>query len=194
MNSFADYESYDDIVDKLTQYNRSTTTAEAYRAEIRTFSQAHVGLGLSQSFFDADAVALDSSMQNQGGLSINFGVDVLSTRWGLEGTYSNFGTQNTNDTKIKLREYSIKGLFKPSINKTWSMRMGLGVSSRFLDINNARTSESYKTPSGLFLFGIQSYISQFVSVGADVSFKTAMISETIDNNSVDLSFRVDTHF
>lgn len=194
-SAFSNYESYDEIVDKLSYYNKSSTsTNQAYRSEIRTFSRAHVGLGLSQTFFDADAVALDSSMQNQGGLLINVGVDVLNPSWGLEGSYSNFGSQNTNNSEIKLREFSIKGLYKPSINKTWTMRMGAGVSSRFLDISNPATNVSFKTPSALFLFGLDSYISQFVSVGADLSFKTAMISDTIDNNSVDLAFRVDTHF
>lgn len=193
--AFAEFESYDEIVDKLSRADsNSLTTNQAYRSEIRTFSRAHIGLGLAQTFFDADAVALDSSMQNQGGLIINIGVDVLSTKWGLEGSYANFGTQNTDDTQIKLREFAIKGLYKPSINKTWTMRLGLGVSSRFLDIVNQSTNESYKTPSGLFLFGLDSYISQSVSVGADLSFKTALIDDTIDNTSVDLAFRVDTHF
>ncbi len=191
----ANYESYDEIVNKLSSYeSRTLTDNQAYRSEVRTFSRAHIGLGIAQSFFDADAVALNSRMQNQGGLVINVGVDVMSPSWGLEGSYANFGTQNTSDSEIKLREFTIKGLYKPSLNKTWTMRMGVGVSSRFLDINNAQTSESYKTPSGLFLFGLDSYISQFVSVGADLSFKTAMINETIDNNSVDLAFRIDTHF
>ncbi len=192
---FADYENYDEIVNKLSAYeNSKLTDNQAYRSEIRTFSRAHIGLGVAQTFFDADATALDSNMQNQGGLIINVGVDVLNSSWGLEGSYANFGTQNLANSQIKLREFNIKGLYKPSLNKTWSMRMGLGVSSRFLDINNPQTSESYKTPSGLFLFGLDSYVSQFVSVGADLSFKTAMIHETIDKNSVDLAFRVDTHF
>ena len=195
MNCFSNYEGYDEIVDKLSRYNdQDLTQNQAYRAEIRTFSRAHVGLGVAQSFFDADAPALNSSMQNQGGLIVNVGVDVLSTEYGLEGSYANYGTQNTNDSEIKLREFTIKGLYKPALNKTWSMRMGLGVSSRFLDIRNIKVNDAYKTPSALFLFGMDSYISQFVSVGADLSFKTAMINDTIDKNSVDLAFRVDTHF
>lgn len=193
--AFSDYENYDDIVNKLSKYSTDDLREnQAYRAEIRTYSKVHLGLGLSQTFYDADAVALNSRMQNQGGLMINVGVDILNHNWGLEGSYSNFGTANTDDTQIRLREFAIKGLYKPSINKTWSMRMGMGVSSRFLDISNAATNESYKTPSGLFLFGVDSYISQLISVGADLSFKTAMINDTIDKNSVDLSFRVDTHF
>ncbi len=191
----ANYESYDEIVSKLSAYeDRKLTDNQAYRSEIRTFSRAHIGLGVAQSFFDADATALRSGMQNQGGLIINLGVDVMNHNWGLEGSYANFGTQNTSNSQIKLREFTIKGLYKPPLNKTWSLRMGLGVSSRFLDISNPQTNVSYKTPSGLLLFGLDSYISKFISVGADFSFKTAMINDTIDKNSVDLAFRVDTHF
>ncbi len=195
LSANANYESYDEIVTKLSSYESVERDPNpAYRSDIRTFSRAHIGLGIAQTFFDADAAALDSSMQNQGGLLINVGVDVLNQHWGLEGSYTNFGTQNTSGSEIKLREFAIKGLYKPSLNKTWSLRLGLGVSSRFLDINNPSTNEAYKTPSGLFLFGVDSYISKFISVGADLNFKTAMIDDTIDKNSVDLAFRVDTHF
>jgi hypothetical protein len=191
----ADYESYDEIVSKLSTYeNRSLSDQQVYRREVRTFSRAHIGLGLAQTFFDADAVALNSRMQNQGGLVINVGVDVMSSRWGLEGSYANFGTQNTDSNEIRLREFTLRGLYKPSLNKTWTMRMGVGVSSRFLDVSNPQVEQSFRTPSGLFLFGMDSYISQFISVGADLSFKTAMIADTIDKNSVDLAFRIDTHF
>jgi hypothetical protein len=193
--SFADYESYDEIVDKLSSYkNTELRQNQAYRAEIRTFSKAHIGLGLTQSFFDADAVGFNSKIQNQGGLLINVGVDVFNPSWGVEGSYANYGTSNESNSQLKLREFTLKGLYKPSIDKTWSMRIGLGFSSRFLDISNTLANSKYKTPSGLFLFGIESYINSFVSVGADINFKTAMISETIDKNSVDLAFRVDTHF
>ncbi len=194
-SALSDYEGYDEIVNKLSAYSKKDLRDnQAYRSEIRTYSKVHLGLGLSQTFFDADAAGFDSRMQNQGGLLINVGVDVLNQNWGIEGSYSNFGTANNNNSQIQLKEFSLKGLYKPSINKTWSMRMGLGISSRFLDISNPTTNESYKTPSALFLFGVESYISQMISVGTDLGFKAAMIDDTIDKNSVDLSFRIDTHF
>lgn len=193
--SFANYESYDEIVSKLSKYqDEELTENQAYRSEIRTYSRAHIGIGLAQTFFDADAVALNSRMQNQGGLLINVGVDILNERWGLEGSYANFGRSRTDNSEISLREFSLKGLYKPSLNKTWSMRLGLGFSSRYLQINNPAIDKNYRTPSGLFLLGLDSHINSFISVGADFSFKTAMIDDTIDKNSVDLSFRFDTHF
>ncbi len=191
----ADYEGYDEIVEKLSKYNtKDLTSNAAYRTEMRTFSRAHLGLGLTQTFYDADAPGVSSSMQNQGGLLINLGVDVFSTSWGLEGSYSNFGTLQTSNTSMRLREFNLKALYKPTINKVWNMRMGLGFSSRFLDIANTLQNREYRTPSGVFTFGIDSYLNSFISVGADINFKTAMITDTIDKNSVDLAFRVDTHF
>lgn len=193
--SFSDYENYDDIVDKLSKYSTIETKGKkTYKTEVQTYSKVHMGLGLSQTFYDADAVALNSRMQNQGGLMINIGVDLLSQKWGLEGSYSNFGTANTDNSQVRLKEFALKGLYKTTLTETWRMRLGLGMSSRFLDISNAVTQESYKTPSALFLFGIDSYISQMISVGADLGLKTALINDTIDKNSLDLSFRIDTHF
>jgi hypothetical protein len=191
----ASYESYDEIVDKLSRYDDAPTEpSQSSRGGVRSFSRAHIGLGIAQSFFDADVAGLDSRVQNQGGLIINLGVDLLSSTWGVEGSYTNFGSQNTDSTEINLREFSLKGLYKPQLSSSWVMRLGLGLSSRFLDISNMAGVSSYQTPSGLFLFGMDSYISRRISIGADLSFKTAMISDTIDQSSVDLSFRVDTHF
>lgn len=193
--TFADYEGYDEIVDKLSRYQTTEVRKDISSARTsRSFSRAHIGLGLTQTFFDADAPNLNSGMQNQGGLIINVGVDVLSSLWGVEGSYANFGNRSTDDNQINLREFSLIGLYKPALNKNWNMRMGVGVSSRFLKINNLVASSEYRTPSGIFLFGMDTYLNSFISVGADFKFKTAMIHETIDKNSVDLAFRVDTHF
>lgn len=195
LNVYADYESYDEIVDKLSKYsNTEVIKKPVYTSSSRTFSTAHLGLGFTQTFYDADASNLNSNMQNQGGLLVTVGVDLLNEQWGVEGSFINFGKLETSNSDVKLKEFTIRGLYKPSVAKNWNMRLGLGVSSRFLDVSNSETNRSYKTPSGLFLFGIESYMNSFISVGADLSFKTAMINDTIDKNSVDLAFKVDTHF
>lgn len=195
LNVYADYESYDEIVDKLSKYsNTEVTQKPVFTSSSRTFSTAHLGLGFTQTFYDADASSLNSNMQNQGGLLVTVGVDLLNEQWGVEGSFINFGKLEASNSDIKLKEFTIRGLYKPSVAKNWNMRLGLGVSSRFLDISNSEINRSYKTPSGLFLFGIESYMNSFISVGADLSFKTAMINDTIDKNSIDLAFKVDTHF
>lgn len=193
--ALADYENYDEIVDKLSKYSDGDLREnQAYRTEVRTFSRAHLGLGLVQTIYDADSENLSRSMQNQGGLIVNVGVDVFNQYWGLEGSYANYGNNRTQNATLKLREFAVKGLYKPTLNKTWSMRLGLGFSSRFLDVNSLNGGQSAKTPSSLFLVGVESYISSMVSLGADFSLKTAMISDTIDKNSADFIFRIDTHF
>ena len=193
--TLADYESYDEIVDKLSKFSTTEThTPKKYVAPMRTFSKAHLGLGFTQTFYDADAVNLDSRMQNQGGLLIAVGIDLLNEKWAIEGSYINYGKIQPSSNTIKLREFTVRALYKPNMNKSWNARIGLGVSSRFLNVSNSQINEDYRTPSGLFLFGLESYINSSVSFGADLSFKTAMIDDTIDKNSVDLAFKVDTHF
>ena len=55
------YETYDEIVDKLSQYSRSEVkTKNTYKAPTRGFSTAHIGIGFTQTFYDADEVALDA--------------------------------------------------------------------------------------------------------------------------------------
>jgi len=196
MNSSADFESYDQIVDKLSKYSKDNREVKAQNSRsVRSYSMAHIGLGASQTFYDPSRSPLSStSLQNQGGLIINVGVDVFSSQWGLEGSFANYGRLNNQETDIRLREFSLKGVYKPMLSNDWNMRLGIGISSRFLDLRTPLGSASYKTPSGLFTVGVDSYINSFISVGADLNFKTAMISDSIDQNSVDLAFRIDTHF
>ena len=195
-NSYADFESYDQIVDKLSKYTKDKREIKAQSSgNVRSYSMAHIGLGASQTFYDPSRSPLSStSFQNQGGLIIKLGFDLFSPQWGLEGSFANYGRLNNQETDIRLREFSLKGLYKPEVANNWNMRLGIGMSSRFLDLQTPLGSASYKTPSGLFTVGIDSYINSFISVGADLNFKTAMISDSIDQNSVDLAFRIDTHF
>jgi hypothetical protein len=196
LNSWADFENYDQIVDKLSRYTDTKKEVRSRQSSsLRDYSMAHLGLGLAQTFYSTGDSGLTSErMQNQGGLLINVGVDLFNPRWGLEGSFANFGRMNGSDADIQLREFSLKALYKPTLSNNWNMRMGVGMSSRFLNINSELGDASYRTPSGLFTLGIDSYINSFISVGADLNFKTAMIGDTVDKNSVDLSFRVDTHF
>ena len=203
----ANFESYDEIVDKLSKYG----TTEKIKTKKPTFKKdippmVHMGLGLTQSFFgthgSSSGVPLADqsptvSIQNQGGVMINLGVDVLNRNWGLEGSYANFGIQETEDRSLQLREFAIKGVYKPLLSSTWTLRTGVGMSARFLDIISSgqnQINQSHKTPSGLFFLALDNYLTPFVSVGADLGLKTALIEDTIDRASVDLTFRVDTHF
>lgn len=193
---WADYENYDQIVEKLTRYSQKKQQKEVATSTETSnqFSQAHIGLGFMQTFYDANTPGSKNSIQNQGGLLLNVGIDIFSPQWAMEGSYANFGTQESNALRLALREYSLKVLHKPNMGGLWNLRLGAGFSSRFLDISQSNSNTRHQTPSALFTFGLESHLNSFMSIGADLNFKTAMISETIDKNSVDLAFRIDTHF
>ncbi|MCB0378850.1 MAG: outer membrane beta-barrel protein [Bdellovibrionales bacterium] len=193
--NYEQYDNYDDIVEKLSAYNKADLRENvAYRSQVRSYSRAHAGIGMGQTFFDADAQGFNSSMQNQSGILLSLGVDLLNEKWGVEGVFTNFGRADTEGTKLRLKEYAIKGLYKPSLSKSWNMKLGLGLSSRFLDVANSQINQSYRTPAGMLSIGIDSYLTSFLSIGAEMNYKTALIDDTIDKNSVDLNLRVDTHF
>ena len=192
----AQFESYDQIVSDLSNFNSTKTSRKKIkkRRSYNSYPKAHLGIGMGRSFYDSGNELSPSGVEEQGGLVINLGIDLLSREFGIEGSFANFGTSDNENGQQDLREFTLQGIFRPVLTSTWAVKLGLGLSSRFLDISSQGTQQSFRTPSGLFLFGVDRYLSDMVSVGADLSFKSAMISDTVDKSSANLSLRFDTHF
>ena len=126
---------------------------------------------------------------------LSLAVDILSPEFGLEGNYYNYGRHSDSQSSIRLKEFALRGLYRPEISKAWFAKAGLGFSSRSLRVDPREgEGREYRTPSMMFSFGIDAYLNSFLSVGAEFAFKTAMIPDTIDRNSADLTVRLDTHF
>lgn len=188
------YEGYEDIVDRLTAdtdnyYNRS-------RIDFRKLTRAHAGIGMSQTFYQSSSSDGDRNGLRHGGLMLALGVDLLSRSWTIEGIYHNFGRSEGQSTRFQLKEVALKLLYKPHFINSWFLRFGGGMSSRFLKVTNFETAtgRNYQTPSLLANIGMDTFITDAISFGIDFNFKSALIEDTIDRRSVDVSLRLDTHF
>jgi len=188
------YESYDDIVDKLSRYNDGSVIERKRYKPLHT--RAHAGMGLSQTFFQSSSSDGDQNGLEHGGLMLSLGMDVFSSRWGIEGSFQNFGRSQGATSQYQLREWNMKAFYKPQIGLDWFLRVGGGVSSRFLKVKNLDTQaeREWNTPSLSLTLGVDTYLTRMLSFGADLNYKNALIQDTIDSQSIDVSFRIDTHF
>ena len=192
--AFDEYEGYDDIVDRLT--SDDDTFYNGYTLYGAQFTKAHAGIGMSQTFYNSSSAGGDSNGQRHGGMMIALGVDLLSRKWSVEGAFHNFGRSQGDNASFQLKEVALKLLYKPNIVRSWFLRVGGGLSSRFLQVTryNDQSISKQETPSMLGTVGVDTYITNGISFGIDLNLKNSLIQDTIDRRSVDVSLRLDTHF
>ncbi|MES2857513.1 MAG: hypothetical protein V4692_16705 [Bdellovibrionota bacterium] len=84
---------------------------------------------------------------------------------------------------------------KDRISRRLGYRFGAGLSARYLSVKQSgQVTKEYTTPSGVATAGLDFFMSNRFSVGAELNGRSAMIGETVDKNSVDGTLRIDAHF
>ena len=153
----------------------------------------HGGLGMatlmqSVSFDDGRSVYL-----GQKGIQASFGIDLFSANWMAEGTARTFNESEDVPQKVSLQEFELKIMFKERLARQLGLRLGGGLSARYMNLHRAGETRTYTTPSGLASLGFDIFINDKVSFGADLNGRSAMITDTPDKNSIDATLRVDFH-
>jgi hypothetical protein len=52
----------------------------------------------------------------------------------------------------------------------------------------------YTTPSSVLTAGVELLAAKSLTLGADISNRSALVGETIDRNSYDMTLRIDANF
>jgi hypothetical protein len=155
----------------------------------------HFGVGIANlmemiSFDDGSHVFL-----GQRGIQVAGGIDLFSPNWQTEGTYRNFGESEDGSTKVTMQEWELKFIYKDHLQKMLGLRAGGGLSARYMSVHSPRLPrEEFTTPSMVATVGLDAFVSDAFSIGADLTGRSAMITETPDRNSIDVTLRMDTHF
>ena len=186
-------QSYDDLLNELT--SRSKRTQSYYANESLDLIKIHIGFGALAS---ANKIKmLDKTfIKEQSGFQLSMGLDLFSQNWATEIVIRNFG-QTSSATEIRsLREYDLTVLFKDKLENQMGYRFGMGLGTRYLRIsdntNNIFVDSS--TPTGVLFIGAEAFISQYLSFIFDLGTRTALISDTVDKNSIDLGLSLVTNF
>jgi hypothetical protein len=190
---------YDAIVDQLSKENAATTVRA--RQPVATSSSMdsvmiHGGLGFANfvqgiNFDDGTATTL-----NQRGIQAALGIDLFSPNWMSEGTFRTFAEDGDAKVRAAVHEFELKMLFKDRLTASrFGYRAGVGITGRYLTIKRKGfAEESYTTPMSVATLGGDLFVNDRFSLGADINARNALIGETIDHNSYDLTLRVDAHF
>ena len=185
-----DYEevSYDDLLNELTskkqkiQQDNNTDTP-----------RLHAGIGYANSFSNISTNGQHFS-RNATGIQLSVGTDLISQEWYAEGIFRNYGSNSNGAEDFGLRELEAKIGYTNLLKDVWHYTISSGVSERFLKFSdptrNIDVNES--TPELVISTGIFAQVHRNLSVGAEVSGRTAMVNKTSDQNSFDFAFRLNT--
>jgi hypothetical protein len=204
----ADYTSYDSIVDDLQKQTAKQPAATTSRTSARKgwFSASpaasgdpfenvwiHAGVGFAQT---TQNLTLPNGVQSYmagHGVQAALGIDILGPNLSAEGTVRTFGESEDSSSKISLKEFDLKILFKAR-HSSFGFRAGGGLSARYMTVRSGLDTYDVTTPASVLTLGGDIYLTPAVSLGLDLSTRNAMISDTFDKSSYDGTIRVDTHF
>lgn len=202
MDDDEDVVGYDVIVNNL---NRQVSTSDATTTKARQpkptaedpFENVwmHAGAGYVQV---VQSIALPdgaTAYLNQKGVQASLGIDLFSPNWSAEGTVRSFNDNDDKTTQVSLKEFELKMFFKDRFTRAVGYHVGGGISGRYMTLAAAgQATVDYTTPSTVGTVGIDLFLTDRFSVGADVSGRSAMISDTLDRGSLDGTLRLDAHF
>jgi hypothetical protein len=196
-----DVEDFDTIVRKLSGANKITTSVKVESDNPLDMSEIHVGAGIANEFSNVTTVNGRRVPSNQKGFQAALGIDLFSPYWLAEGTVRSFSDQTSPDVRTGLREFDLKVLHKARVTDLFRYRLGGGLAARYLNIQEKQEGApamgpriEYVTPASILTAGLEARFNSWLSVGTDVAYRSAMIADTIDQNSFDFVVRVDAHF
>lgn len=191
-----DYETYDSIVGQLS-------TNRSYQPKLKTNDpyeniRIHAGIGMAMSMTNFKTKGKNQTGFFQG-MELVFGIDLFSNTWLAQGSFRNFGRtelDNNIGNEAQLSEFDLLLVYRPLINKHFRLRTSGGIAARYLNYYEAATGNElkYTTPAWAISFGLESAINKTLTLTADVNLRSAMIEETIDDNSFGAAVRLDANF
>lgn len=183
--------SYDDLLGRI-----SNKKSYLKKESVSPFDDVliHVGLGYVSSFSRTSIP--ENQLSNQlSGLQLSLGINLFSPRWYSEANWRNFGVYSRFAQEISLRELDFRIGFQDELSAKWKYRLSTGLATRFLHFSDAQKSISMDTttPAMIVSFGIFASLSDYVSLGAETSMRSPLVSST-DKGSWDLSLQTLTSF
>ena len=201
-----DYVGYDSIVDELQKQSaKQPSMAPKTAAKKSWFSSSapgadpfenvwiHAGVGFAQT---TESLSLPNGVGTYmagHGVQAAVGIDILGPNLSAEGAVRTFGETEDSATKINLKEFDLKLLFRTR-HSSFGFRAGAGLSARYMTVRSGPETFDITTPASVVTVGGDLYFTPQISIGLDVATRNAMISETFDKTSYDGTIRLDTHF
>ncbi|WP_374079617.1 hypothetical protein [Bdellovibrio bacteriovorus] len=188
----SDYEevSYDDLLNELSaKKNNLAKKQNSSLDDVRL----HAGIGYANSFSNI-AAQKQNFNRHVSGIQLSLGMDLFSPNWYSEGIFRNYGLTSSGNEELTLREFDLKIGYTNKLESIWNYTISSGLSNRFMSFSDPTRNIDVDstTPSLVVSTGFVAQVHRNLSLGAEVSARTAMVNDTADKNSFDFAFRLNT--
>jgi len=161
----------------------------------------HAGAAFINSFQD---FMIAPGVRERGGVKgvqINFGVDLFSTNWMIEGDLVNIPETAIGDTRISSNGFELRMVYETPLIEALTVHADLGVASRGYNIKTsarpdgsvANGQQSFSSGATVLAAGLDYWVSGQISCGLEFANHLPMANGD-DPSSLDLAVRVNGHF
>lgn len=194
------YTSYDSIV---AQLQTAADADDKPVAQDMNWDEVaiHGGAGFTMSYTSVRAPEGTLGTGVMKGFEAHFGMNLFSRKARMEGLFRNFAQEQlSSNITADCKEFEFRGVFLPAgLPDKMKLRFGMGLAARYMDISSKTQSGRYvthkaSTPATTFLIGFERKIAPSVAIGPDISYRSALTSDTFDKSSWDASLRLNATF
>jgi hypothetical protein len=191
-----DYSGYEDIIRDL-RGSSSAPLTNAADGDSFDAIKIHAGVGLVTTRTNLKLPQGTPRSAGLRGVEAALGIDLFSPKWIAEGSVRSFNREKYADTNINLKEFDLRLVHKHALSESLFARFGGGMAARYLDFDQvpvAGASRSYTTPATVILIGIGSQITSGIALSAEANYRSALIADTADSNSLDGAVKITGSF
>lgn len=188
------YSSYESIVRDLSSTHHNIRNSETEDSiDIIRF---HTGVGLITSRLSMDLPRGLSSSKTLRGYEAWGGIDLFSVNWVAEVAVRTFDPERLGSNEISMKEFDLLVIYNAQLSQPLGFSVGGGMSARYLDITGAPTNfpRSNTTPASVLTLGLSANFTKIFSLTGQISYRSPLVQDTIDDGSVDGSIRLAGHF
>ncbi len=188
--------NYDSIINELKLESPTTVRPAEVQSNEWDDVAIHGNIGLGTSLVSVVSPGGASGSGVLKGIHLGFGVNLFTTFARAEGVFTSYGSEPlSRRMRADLKEFELRLILLPDLGRKILLRMGAGLSARYMDLKvTGEPDITASTPSSLFLLGIEHKLSKNVSVGPDLSYRSALISDTFDKSAWDGVLRLNATF
>jgi hypothetical protein len=182
------YESYDEIVERLSKYRRQQVTQQLSTSV--PYQNFHMSFGLTNT----STRVTDNNIGNlsQNGFLIGIAQPLISQQLFFEVFGKIFQDSNENGVQSELQQYEVRLSHKERMSFA-VLNLGLGASARFLSVQNPVLSNDYRTPSLLATIGLERRIASRLSVAGDIGLHRSLRENTNGRSTTEFTLRLNYH-
>lgn len=190
------FTNYDTIVNELkadAEYNPEPVRDELGWDEVAISG----GMALATSFISITAPngATGGGMLN--GFELFTGANLFSKKARGEIGIRSFAPGEFGRVNVNLRELEARLIFLPVLGERLTMRMGIGLTARYMDIDGQANGVSVRseatTPASAVILGLERKLSRAISIGPDLAYRSSLTA-SFDKSAWDAAIRLKATF